>query len=51
MVTANQKSTTVTHANKKKQFKHNTKEGPQTVREENKKRRQEKRPTKTNQKQ
>ena len=50
MVTENQKSTTDKHMYKKKQSKHNTKDSHQTTREQNK-RREEKRPTKTNPKQ
>ena len=45
MVTANQQSTVYINTNKKKQYKHNTKESHQTKREENKRR-----PTKTNSK-
>ena len=43
---ANQKTTVETHTKKKKQPKHNTKDGDQTTREENKREREEKRPTK-----
>ena len=50
-VTANQKSTIDTQTNKKKQSKYNTKYSHQTTREENKRRRGEKRPRKTNPKQ
>ena len=50
MVTANQKSTIDTHRNRKKQYKCNTKDSHQTTREANRKRREEKRPTKTNSK-
>ena len=46
-VTENQKSTIDTHKNKKKQCKYNNKDSHQTTRDENK-RREEKRPTKTN---
>ena len=49
MGNANQKIDT--HTKKKKQPKHNTKDGHQTTREENKRGRDEKRPTKTNSKQ
>ena len=42
MVTANQKSTIDMHTNKKKQSKHNTKDSPQTTREEGKKKDQQK---------
>ena len=48
MGSANQKATIATHTQKKKQPKHNTKDGHQTTREENKKGREEKRPTKIN---
>ena len=51
MGTANPKATIDTHTKKKKQPKHNTKDGHQTTREENKRRSEEKRPTKTNPKQ
>ena len=51
MITANQKSTIDTHTNKKKQSKYNNKNCHQTTREENKRKREEKRPTKTNSKQ
>ena len=47
-VTSNQKSTTDTHTNKKNQVKYNTKDCHQTTRGENKRRRAEKRATKTN---
>ena len=49
MVTTNQKYTIDTHPNKKKQSKYNAKNSHQTIREENKKGREEKRPTKPNQ--
>ena len=49
-ITTNQKSTIDTQT-KKNQFKYNTKDGHQTTREENKRRREEKRATKTNPKQ
>ena len=42
MVTANQKSTIDTHKNKKKQSKYNTKDSHQTIREEGKKKDQQK---------
>ena len=42
MVTANQKSIIDTHKKKKKQPKHNTKDGHQTTRQENKRGREEK---------
>ena len=45
---ANQKTTIDTHTKKIKQHKHNTKNAHQTTREENKRGREEKRPTKTN---
>ena len=51
MGNANQKSTIDTLTKKKKQPKHNTKDGHQTTREENKRGREEKRPTKTSPKQ
>ena len=51
MVTANRKSTTDTYTKKKKESKHNTKVSHQITREENKRGREEKRPTKTNPKQ
>ena len=51
IVTTNQKSTIDRHAKKKKQSKHNTKDSQQITREENKRGREEKRPTKTNPKQ
>ena len=52
MVTANQKSTIDIPTKKKKESKHNTKDdGHQATREENKRRREGKRPTKTNLKQ
>ena len=52
-VTANQKSTTDTHTHtrKKNQLKYITKDSHQTTRGENKRRREEKRATKTNPKQ
>ena len=50
-IIANQKSTTDTEINKKNQLKYNTKHSHQTPRGENKRRREEKRATKTNQKQ
>ena len=46
-ITANQKSTIDTRTNKKNQLKHNTKDNHQTTRGENKRRREEKRATKT----
>ena len=42
--TANPQSTVDTHTKKKKQPKHNTKDGHQTTREENKRGREEKKP-------
>ena len=51
MGTVNQKTTRDTHTKKKKHPKHNTKDGHKTTREENKRGREEKRPTKTNPKQ
>ena len=51
MVTTNQKSTTNKHRNTKKQSKYNTKDSHQITGEENRRRREEKRPTKTNPKQ
>ena len=48
---ANTKTTLDTHTKKKKQPKYNTKDGHQTTREENKRGKKEKRPTKTNPKQ
>ena len=48
---ANTKTTLDTHTKKKKQPKYNTKDGHQTTREENKRGKKEKRPTKTNTKQ
>ena len=51
MGTTNQKSTIDTHTKKKKQSKHITKDRHQITREENKRRRDEKRPSKTNPKQ
>ena len=50
-VIAKQKSTIDTHTNKKNQPKYNTKDSHQTRRGENKRRRKEKRATKTNPKQ
>ena len=50
-ITANPKSIIDTHTNKKNQLKYNTKDSHQTTRGENKRRRQEKRATKTNPKQ
>ena len=50
-ITANQKSTIDTQTNKKNQCKYNTKDSHQTRRGENKRRREEKRATKTNPKQ
>ena len=49
MRNANQKTTIDTHIQKKKQPKHNTKDGHQTTREEKKRGRKEKRPTKQTQ--
>ena len=46
-VTANQISTSDTHTNKKNQLKYNTKDSLQTTQGENKRRRKEKRATKT----
>ena len=51
MGNTNQKSTLDTHTWKKKQPEHNTKDGHQTTREENKRGKEERRPTKTNPKQ
>ena len=51
METANSKTTIDTHTQKKKQPKHNTKNGHQTTREENKRGREEKGCKKTNPKQ
>ena len=51
MVTASQTSTLDKHTNKKKQSKYNTIGIHQTVREKNKKRREDQRPTKANSKQ
>ena len=51
MGTANPKITIDTQTKRKKQARHNTKDGHQTTREENKRGREEKRPTKTNPKQ
>jgi len=50
-ITANQKSTIDKQTNKKNQCKYNTKDRHQTRRGENKRRRKEKRATRTNQKQ
>ena len=50
-ITANQKSTIDTQTSKKNQLKYNTKDTHQTRRGENKRRREEKRATKTNPKQ
>ena len=50
-ITAIQKSTMDTQTNKKNQLKYNTKDSHQTRRGENKRRREEKRATKTNPKQ
>ena len=50
-ITAHQKSAIDTHTNKKNQFKYNIKDSHQTTRGENKRRREEKRATKTNPKQ
>ena len=47
-ITTNQKSTINTHTNKKNQHKYNTKDSHHTTREENKRRREDKRATKTN---
>ena len=47
MGTTNQKSTIDTHTKKKKQTKHSTKDRHQIIREENKKGREEKTPSKT----
>ena len=46
MVATNQKSTIDIHTKMKKESKHSTKDGRQTAREKNKRRREEKRPTK-----
>ena len=51
MVTANQKSAIGIHTKKKKESKHNNKDSHQITREENKRGREEKKPTKTNPKQ
>ena len=51
MGTANSKSTINTHTKRKKQPKCNTKDGYQTIREENKTVKEEKRPTKIDPKQ
>ena len=48
MVTTDQKSTIDTHTKKKKQSKHNSKDSHQIAREENKRRKEEKSPTKSN---
>ena len=50
MGTANTTTTVATHTKKRKLLKHNTKDGHQITREENKREREEKRPTKTNSK-
>ena len=50
-ITANQKSTIDTQTSKKNQLKYNTKDSHQTTRGKNKRRREEKRATKTNPKQ
>ena len=50
-INANQKSTIDTQTSKKNQLKYNTKDSHQTTRGENKRRREEKRATKTNPKQ
>ena len=51
MVITNQKSMIDTHTKQKKELKNNTKVSHQITREENKRGRKEKRPTKTNPKQ
>ena len=51
MVTANQISTIDIHTKKKKESKHNIKDNHQITRKKNKRRKEEKRPTKTNPKQ
>ena len=51
MVTGNKKSTIYTRTQKKKQSIHNNKNRHQITREENKRGKEEKRPTKTNPKQ
>ena len=51
MGTANPKTATDTQTKKKRQPKHNTKDSHQITREENKRGREEKRPTKRNPKQ
>ena len=48
MGNVNQKSTIDTHSEIKKQPKHDTKDSHHTIREENKRGREEKRPAKTN---
>ena len=48
MKTAKQKSIIDIHTNKKKESRHNTKDSHQITREESKRRKVEKRPTKTN---
>ena len=48
MVTTNHNSTIDTHTKKKKQSKHNTKDSHQIAKEESKRGKEEKRPTKTN---
>ena len=50
-ITANQKSTVDTQTNRKNQLKYNTKDSHQTRRGENKRRKEEKRSTKTSPKQ
>ena len=51
MKTAKQKSIIDIHTNKKKESRHNTKDSHQITREESKRRKVEKRPTKTTRKQ
>ena len=51
MVTAKQKSITDIYTKKKKESKHNTKDSNKVTREENKRRKGKKRPTKTSPKQ
>ena len=51
MVTANQKSIIDAHTKNKRESEHNTKVSHQITREENKRGREEKRPTKTHPKQ
>ena len=48
MGTTNQKSTIDIHTKKKKESKHNTKDSHQIIKEENKRGREEKRPTEKN---